>query len=96
MKMKLCAAGISLLCLMMLSGCTTAPDLPPPTIIYAGCPRVSSCPIPESQPITNGALSEDVRQLERALVSCAQQVETVKRCQEELDAQAEKPAQSAQ
>ncbi|WP_261444689.1 Rz1-like lysis system protein LysC [Serratia fonticola] len=96
MKMKLCAAGISLLCLMMLSGCTTAPDLPPPTIIYAGCPRVSSCPIPESQPITNGALSEDVRQLERALVSCAQQVETVKHCQEELDAQAEKPAQSAE
>ncbi|WP_447887773.1 Rz1-like lysis system protein LysC, partial [Serratia fonticola] len=36
-----------LLCLMMLSGCTAAPDLPPPTIIYAGCPRVSSCPIPE-------------------------------------------------
>ncbi|WP_419236069.1 Rz1-like lysis system protein LysC [Serratia fonticola] len=96
MKMKLCAAGISLLCLMMLSGCTTAPDLPPLTIIYAGCPRVSSCPIPESQPITNGALSEDVRQLERALVSCAQQVETVKHCQEELDAQAEKPAQSAE
>ncbi|MCO7508952.1 Rz1-like lysis system protein LysC [Serratia fonticola] len=96
MKMKTCAAGIILLCLMMLSGCTAAPDLPPPTIIYAGCPRVSSCPIPESQPTTNGALSEDVRQLERALVSCAQQVETVKHCQEELDAQAEKPAQSAQ
>ncbi|WP_232785388.1 MULTISPECIES: Rz1-like lysis system protein LysC [unclassified Serratia (in: enterobacteria)] len=80
----------------MLSGCTVDPPLPTPTIIYAGCPKISSCPIPESSPTTNGALSEDVRQLERALVSCAQQVEVVKQCQEKLDVEAEKLAQSAE
>ncbi|MBV6694849.1 Rz1-like lysis system protein LysC [Serratia quinivorans] len=92
MKMKFCAAGISLLCLMTLSGCTPAPTLPPPTIIYAGCPRVSSCPLPGSSPKTNGDLSADIFNLERALVSCALQVETVKKCQEEHDVKTEKSA----
>ena len=78
MKMKRCAAGISLLCLMTLSGCIPAPTSPPPTIIYAGCPKVSSCPLPGSNPKTNGDLSADIFNLERALASCALQVETVK------------------
>ncbi|MDR3434031.1 MAG: Rz1-like lysis system protein LysC [Rouxiella aceris] len=95
MKMKPCAAGISLLCLMTLQGCTTAPSSPPPTVIYAGCPRVSSCPIPASQPKTNGDLSDDIRQLEGALVSCALQVETVKQCQETHDVETGQPQKSA-
>ena len=95
MKMKRCAAGISLLCLMTLSGCIPAPTSPPLTIIYAGCPKVSSCPLPGSNPKTNGDLSADIFNLERALASCALQVETVKKCQEELDVKAEKSAPSA-
>jgi len=43
--------------------------------------------MPGSNPKTNGDLSADIRQLERALIACALQVETVKHCQDELDAQ---------
>lgn len=96
MKTTRCASGITLLCLTILSGCTDAPPLPPPTLIYAGCPRVSSCPIPASQPTTNGELSDDIRTLERALVSCAQQVEAVKQCQEQDDVKTEKPSPRAE
>ncbi|WP_367376541.1 Rz1-like lysis system protein LysC [Hafnia alvei] len=88
MRIKRCVIGISLLCLMILQGCTPVPPLTPPTLIYVGCPKVTSCPIPASLPKTNGDLSEDNRQLERALVSCALQVETVKQCQELHDVKA--------
>ncbi|WP_230676809.1 Rz1-like lysis system protein LysC [Yersinia alsatica] len=77
---------------MTLPGCTAVPDSIIPPIIYAGCPKIVSCPIPPSQPKTNGDLSEDNFQLERALVSCALQIETVKQCQESQDVKAEKPA----
>ncbi|WP_255431587.1 Rz1-like lysis system protein LysC [Buttiauxella sp. B2] len=80
---------------MTLSGCTSAPHSPPQPIIYSGCPKVALCPIPASQPRTNGDLSADIRQLEGALASCALQVETIKHCQDELDAQASQFTQSA-
>ncbi|WP_261154168.1 Rz1-like lysis system protein LysC [Serratia ficaria] len=76
----------------LCAACTNAPVAPPPVIVYSGCPKVTLCPMPASQPATNGDLSDDIRQLERALVSCALQVEAVKQCQEELDVKAEKPA----
>ncbi|WP_308344787.1 Rz1-like lysis system protein LysC [Serratia marcescens] len=66
-------------------GCTSAPALPTPRIIYVGCPKVSSCQIPASHPATNGDLSADIRQLENALAACAVQVETIKHCQEQHD-----------
>ncbi|WP_250981424.1 Rz1-like lysis system protein LysC [Rahnella sp. CG8] len=66
-----------------MAGCTNAPPLPAPQIIYVGCPAVTSCPIPASSPATNGDLSSDVRNLETALVACGLQVEAVKQCQEE-------------
>ncbi|MFP2505410.1 Rz1-like lysis system protein LysC [Buttiauxella gaviniae] len=80
---------------MTLSGCTPAPPSPPPLIIYSGCPKVALCQIPASQPRTNGDLSHDIRQLEAALVSCAAQTETIRHCQDELDAQARQFTQSA-
>ncbi|WP_231576079.1 Rz1-like lysis system protein LysC [Rahnella sp. WP5] len=76
---------------MTLSGCTPALRSINPAIIYVGCPKVSSCPIPASSPKTNGDLSEDNRQLESALVNCALQVETVKQCQESHDVEARQP-----
>ncbi|WP_253272514.1 Rz1-like lysis system protein LysC [Pectobacterium brasiliense] len=76
----------------MLSGCTAAPPLTIPTLIYVGCPKVESCTIPGSSPETNGDLSADNRQLEGALVSCALQVETTKHCQEQHDAETQQPA----
>ncbi|WP_255431583.1 Rz1-like lysis system protein LysC [Buttiauxella sp. B2] len=79
---------------MTLSGCTPAPHSPPQPIIYSGCPKVALCLIPASTPRTNGDLSTDIRQLEAALVSCAAQTETIKHCQDELDAQASQFTQS--
>ncbi|WP_413723593.1 Rz1-like lysis system protein LysC [Sodalis sp. RH24] len=70
-----------------MCGCTNAPPLPAPQIIYVGCPRVNSCPMPGSQPKSNGDLSADIRQLESALAACGLQVEAVKQCQEQHDAQ---------
>ncbi|WP_435953214.1 Rz1-like lysis system protein LysC [Dryocola sp. BD626] len=80
---------------MTLSGCTRDRPLTPPPVIYSGCPKVALCPIPASQPRTNGDLSADIRQLEAALVSCAAQAETIRHCQDELDAQASQFTQSA-
>ncbi|MFJ5415322.1 Rz1-like lysis system protein LysC [Pectobacterium carotovorum] len=77
----------------MLSGCTAAPPLTTPMIIYVGCPKVTSCLIPGSSPETNGDLSADNRQLEGALVSCALQVKTIKHCQEQYDVETQQPAQ---
>ncbi|EJU7422553.1 TPA: phage lysis protein [Salmonella enterica subsp. enterica serovar Mississippi] len=51
--------------------------------------------MPGSDPKTNGDLSANIRRLEGALTACALQVKTVKHCQDELDAKAQKPAQSA-
>ncbi|MCE3129680.1 Rz1-like lysis system protein LysC [Yersinia enterocolitica] len=68
---------------MTLSGCTSAPHSPIPTIIYVGCPPVNSCPLPASHATVNGDLSADIRQLETALVACGLQVEAIKRCQEQ-------------
>ncbi|WP_245610275.1 Rz1-like lysis system protein LysC [Yersinia kristensenii] len=69
--------------MLTLSGCTSAPHSPAPTIIYVGCPPVNSCPLPASHPTVNGDLSADIRQLETALVACGLQVEAVKQCQEQ-------------
>lgn len=83
MKIKSCVIGLLLLCLLTLSGCTSVPRSPTPTIIYVGCPTVTSCPLPGSSLVVNGDLSADIRQLETALVACGLQVEAVKQCQEQ-------------
>lgn len=50
--------------------------------------------MPGSAPVTNGDLSADIRRLERALESCALQVEAVKHCQDETDEKARESAKS--
>ena len=52
------------------------------------------CPMPGSDPQNNGDLSADIRHLERALETCALQVEAVKQCQDDLDAEARQFTQS--
>ena len=94
MKMKSFAAGIALICLMLCAGCTSVKLAPVPVIVYSGCPKVSLCPMPGSDPQTNGDLSADIRSLERALERCALQVETVKQCQDDLDAETRQSTQS--
>ncbi|WP_249032308.1 Rz1-like lysis system protein LysC [Tenebrionicola larvae] len=86
---------MTLACLTLCVGCTPAPLAPAPVIVVSGCPKVSLCPMPGSDPQTNGDLSADIRRLEHALTACALQVKTVKHCQDELDAKAKKPAPGA-
>ncbi|MGC5075238.1 Rz1-like lysis system protein LysC, partial [Escherichia coli] len=31
---------------MLCAGCTSAPPVPTPVIVYNACPRVSLCPMP--------------------------------------------------
>ena len=50
--------------------------------------------MPGSDPLTNGDLIADIRQLETALERCALQVETIKTCQDNIDVQTEESAQS--
>ncbi|MCP6479218.1 Rz1-like lysis system protein LysC, partial [Klebsiella pneumoniae] len=49
------AAGMALIYLMLCAGCTSAPPAPtpPPVIVYNACPKVSPCPMPGSDPLTN-------------------------------------------
>ncbi|WP_371245389.1 Rz1-like lysis system protein LysC [Pantoea sp. KPR_PJ] len=81
------ASGLLPLCLMILSGCTAVPPSTTPAIIWAGCPRVNSCPLPGNSLQTQGDLAADNRQLEAALVSCGLQIEMIKACQEQQDAE---------
>ncbi|WP_105475865.1 Rz1-like lysis system protein LysC [Escherichia coli] len=78
---------------MLCAGCTPAPPAPPPVIVYNACPKVSLCPMPGSEPVTNGDLSADIRRLEGALTACALKVETIKDCQDKLDEESTQPAQ---
>ncbi|WP_312948113.1 Rz1-like lysis system protein LysC [Superficieibacter sp.] len=78
---------------MLCAACTDAPPAPQPVIVYNGCPTVTLCPMPGSDPATNGDLSADIRNLERALESCALQVETIRQCQDDLYAETRQSAQ---
>ena len=95
MKTKIFAAGTVLTCLMLCAGCTSVRPAPTPVIVANACPKVSLCPMPGSDPQTNGDLSADIRQLENALARCASQVKMIKHCQDENDAQTRQPAQGA-
>ncbi|MEN4558242.1 Rz1-like lysis system protein LysC [Pantoea agglomerans] len=71
----------------MLSGCTPVRPSAAPEIIWTGCPRVTSCPVPGNSLKTAGDLAADNRQLEAALAACGLQVEIIKDCQEQHDAE---------
>ncbi|MBW1216495.1 Rz1-like lysis system protein LysC [Pantoea allii] len=89
MPIPLYVPGALLLCLLTLSGCTAVPPSAMPEIIWTGCPRVTSCPIPENNLQTQGDLAADNRQLEAALASCGLQVEMIKACQEQHDVESD-------
>ncbi len=61
----------------------SARPAPTPVIVPNACPKVSLCPMPGSDPETNGDLSADIRQLENALARCASQIKMIKHCQTE-------------
>nr|WP_256466232.1 Rz1-like lysis system protein LysC [Yersinia ruckeri] len=80
--MKRYAVGLILPYLMILSGCVSGLPSPGPQITVNGCPKVTPCPFPAANPLTNGDLSDDIDQLEAALHACAAQVDTVLACQQ--------------
>lgn len=82
MKMKPYAVGLTLPCLMILSGCVSAPPSLGPQITVNGCPKVTACQFPAASPQTNGDLNDDIDQLEAALHACAAQIDTVLACQQ--------------
>ncbi|WP_252146305.1 Rz1-like lysis system protein LysC [Escherichia coli] len=46
---------------MLCAGCTSARPAQTPVIVHNACPKVSLCPMPGSDPQTNGDLSADKR-----------------------------------
>ncbi|WP_239985346.1 Rz1-like lysis system protein LysC [Cronobacter sakazakii] len=80
---------------MLCAGCTTESPAPVLVTVSDACPKVSLCPMPGSDPKTNGDLSADIKNLENALESCALQVEMIKQCQDKHDAETRQPAQGA-
>ncbi|MCE0489962.1 Rz1-like lysis system protein LysC [Pantoea sp. Mb-10] len=87
MRIRFYVRGLLPLCLLTLSACTAVPPSPAPEIIWIGCPRVTSCPIPGNNLRSQGDLVADNRQLEAALVACGLQIDIIKECQEQHDAE---------
>ncbi|EKN6222691.1 hypothetical protein DVQ50_08300 [Yersinia enterocolitica] len=67
---------------MILSGCVNGLPSPGPQITVNGCPKVTPCQFPATEPQTNGDLNDDIDQLEAALHACAAQIDTVLACQQ--------------
>lgn len=82
MKMPPFVRGLILPCLLMLSACASAPNSPVPPPTVNGCPRVTVCRLPASQPTQNGQLLNDTDRLERAWHDCAAQVDMILACQQ--------------
>jgi hypothetical protein len=75
--------GLILACLILLSACASAPPLPEVQLIKIGCPRVTQCQLPASNPQNNGDLRRDVEAAESAWHDCAAQVDMVFECQQD-------------
>lgn len=77
------AIGLLLLCLSLLSACTSTPPSPAPQLIEHGCPPVVPCQLPASHPTRNGDFSEQLDAAEAAWARCAAQVDTLYQCQQD-------------
>ncbi|WP_224062009.1 Rz1-like lysis system protein LysC [Dickeya dadantii] len=75
-------AGLTLLCLMILSGCGSVPPSPVAVLTVNGCPRLTPCRFPAASPQTNGELNNQLDLTEAALADCADQVDMTIACQE--------------
>lgn len=53
---KIYATGLTLFCLLMLSGCAKDPPLPEVQLTVSGCPKVTQCRPERSAPRSNGDL----------------------------------------
>ncbi|WP_225622284.1 Rz1-like lysis system protein LysC [Musicola keenii] len=81
-------AGLIPLCLLILSGCASAPPSPAVTLTVNGCPRLTPCRFPAASPQTNGDLNSQLDDTEAALADCADQVDSIIACQQQASAAA--------
>ena len=82
MRMPNFALGLMLPCLLLLSACGSAPNYVAPPPIVLGCPAVTACTLPPSQPQTNGQQQSEIDVTETAWHACAAQVDMILACQE--------------
>lgn len=80
--MKRLKLGAIPACLTLLSACAAAPPLPEVQLIEIGCPSVTHCQLPQTQPLTNGDLRRDLEAVEAAWHDCAAQVDMIHDCQQ--------------
>ena len=82
MKMRIYAAGLTLFCLLTLSGCANVQPSPEVLLTVNGCPRVTQCRLERSAPRSNGDLNAVLDETEAAWAVCADKVDTIIACQE--------------
>ena len=75
-------SGLIALCLILLSGCSSAPPSPAPQIIRLTCQGLTPCQLPAASPVNNGDLMDQLTQTEAAWATCAAQVDSLITCQQ--------------
>ncbi|WP_312605940.1 Rz1-like lysis system protein LysC [Kosakonia cowanii] len=81
-------AGLTPLCLLILSGCANVRSSPEVQLTVNGCPRLTQCRLERSVPCNNGDLNVLLDETEAAWVRCADKVDTIIACQERNSEQA--------
>ena len=96
MKTKLLLIGPTLLCLVMLFGCSTTPLLPPkpePILLKASPEHLTPTPIPNVEYQKNGTMADSLAKLLEAIGSCNADKESIRleqdRLSRELESQTE-------
>ncbi|MEY7446734.1 Rz1-like lysis system protein LysC [Klebsiella pneumoniae] len=75
--MRIYAAGLTLFCLLTLSGCANVQPSPEVLLTVNGCPRVTQCRLEKSAARTNGDLLTALDEAEAAWAVCADKVDTI-------------------
>ena len=96
MKTTIYAAGLTLFCLLMLSGCVKDLASPEVQLTVSGCPKVTQCRLQGSAPRNNGDLNAALDEAEAAWAVCADKVDTIIACQERDSEQAAVPTRRAE
>ena len=82
MKMNSYAFGLTMICLMLLSGCTQGQKSREVMTIRVGCPAVTPCYLPANNLKNNRTLIDDNREILAAWHQCAVQVDMIYQCQQ--------------
>ncbi|WP_295514929.1 Rz1-like lysis system protein LysC [uncultured Pseudomonas sp.] len=77
MKTPTSRLGLASLCLLLLAGCASGPSSPAPPLTVIGCPVVTRCQLPSTDPRSNGDLLAENEALEAAWADCAAQVDMI-------------------